>query len=85
MVVNKSLFEVCPKMIGSSHAQGNFDWCMAGSVNTENGTLKFVESLHSLGGAIFDIKHHPEGPTTWEKASSEHSTFNKHIYYMKVD
>jgi len=61
VVVNTSLFEVWAKMIGSSHAQGNFDWCMVGSVNTENGTLKFVESLHSLGEANFDIKHHPEG------------------------
>ena len=61
MIVNKSLFEVCPKMIGSSHAQGNSDWCMAGSVNTENGTLKFEESLHFLGEANFDIKQHPEG------------------------
>ena len=83
VVLNKSTFEVCPNLIGSSHVHGNFDWCMAGSVNTENGTLKFVETLHSLGGAVFDIYPHPEGPITREKLCSEYIKYNIHIYYIQ--
>ena len=56
---------------------------MAGPVNTENGTLKFVETLHSLGGAVFVIYPHPEGPITREKLCSEYIKYNIHIYYIQ--
>ena len=78
------MFEVCPKNDWFQSCPGHSDWCMAGSLNFENGTLKIVESLHALGGPIFDIKHHPEGPRTSEKLCSEHITYNKHIYYIQI-